>query len=992
MANLIFVSGLYHRNGDLSVLQQAETLKKGFGPTADLISFPHDEKLQKITDAINQNQAAKIVLFSAGCKYSRDIASYLRKNSIALTNLHINEPYTISEGTFNNVTAAINLGVPRSNVYNGGTEETGSNITGSTKLKGRKSHFQSLEPLGQLLSGIAPEPQEEAQKLANEISINERADGDRSSKIPYVAGYWELKVLSENPYKSVLKGNFNTLKAPGGGGGDALRAFESRPKDKFGGRMNTTTNKVLEDLYKAGKNPKIQSIKVDMTSKVVNWEVTIVESDDGKAYVGLTSRGGSGGTFKTQAKSQIDEKKKNLASEVGEANVDILDVFDYVNEPRSIRQIFIQYTKPTKFPPLNKAQPNPPATGTGASGPQGSTGPQGNTPPAADTGASGPQGDTPQQTDEQDQGRSERTGEDPNKDAQKPKDFQNTKTLKTIFPNQKKAVEIKFDLPPRTAYQAEYIEGLGYLPFLWYNVYQIEYEHILSLQLTYSENIPILQVKFRDSLGKMKDDGIPLDDSRISLYLNPRSKMLKPIHLDFKIVEFSENLGNYEILGALDVKELYLKKFKSYSKKTSYELFSQIAKDTGLGFASNVDNTEDRMTWINSGNRLIYFMNETSKFAYKSDETYLTTYIDFYYQLCYIDVEKEMKRDIQNELGLVNTGMEDIVKDENKEKIQKNFLTNDFAAKSTNFYFEKYTIINDSTSKSLRKGYKTKLKYYDELIKHFIEFDVDPITSEADLKILLRGAPQDDVFFKEHVNFHYAGRIDEDNMHKNFHYAPVQNKINFTELSKISIMVELPTPNFNFYKYQKIYLILSNQKDTFSKSHLNPRLTGQWLIVDISYNYTGFKLRQNITLVRRDLDLTPEELAQEKNQPPQNKPNQDQKQNEPNPTDQEPPVAGEQAPVVGATPSTPPAGNTGPEPPVDEDFPLTKEMWRAIYNGKINPKVMERYYEPTVKVLKKNNIKDFNTISKVLAYINIESNYLAFVEEDINWFKYYKNP
>ena len=62
MANIIFVSGLDYRPEDLSVLKQTELIKKGYGETADIVSFRYDVKTQKVLEAIEQNQDAKIIL------------------------------------------------------------------------------------------------------------------------------------------------------------------------------------------------------------------------------------------------------------------------------------------------------------------------------------------------------------------------------------------------------------------------------------------------------------------------------------------------------------------------------------------------------------------------------------------------------------------------------------------------------------------------------------------------------------------------------------------------------------------------------------------------------------------------------------------------------------------------------------------------------------------------------------------------------------------
>jgi len=609
-----------------------------------------------------------------------------------------------------------------------------------------------------------------------------------------------------------------------------------------------------------------------------------------------------------------------------------------------------------------------------------------------------PQEQTPQEVDSQDQGRSERTGEDPNANKDKGQDIEKTRSIKPIFQPQKKAREIRLNLPPDDNYKKEYSESFGNFPVLWYNGSQIDYADIISLELYYQDNLPTLKAKFKDTVGGMKDRGTPLDDSLISLFINPRTKFLKPIHMDFKIAEFSNDNDIYDITGVINVKELFLRKFQSYSKKSSFKLYQQIAKDLGLGFNSNIDDTDDQMVWINTGNKLYEFINGVTPHTYKSDETYLIQYIDFYYCLNFVDVEKEMKRDIQQELGIKNMGIEEVVKTLDSDSVSRNFLTNEVSAKSTNSYFEKFSQINDSTKLSLQKGYLTKIKYYDELSKNFLVFEIDAITSDASQKILLRGAPQDESFFKENYNLNYSGRLDIDNVHKNYYYAVIQNKINYMELSKIGLLVDLVTPNFNLYKFQKIFVIVSNHKASPGKSEINSRFTGQWLISDLSYSFIGGQLRQKVELTKRDLEISPEEAKREAPQPaPNNGADTTQSKGNENPTDQEPPNP-EQPQPIGPTASETPVGATAvseippppPEDPVEDTFPLTKDMWRSIYSGKINNKVIEKYYTPTINLLKKNNITTPEEIAKVLAYINIESKYLTFVEEDINWFNYYK--
>ena len=160
-----------------------------------------------------------------------------------------------------------------------------------------------------------------------------------------------------SPTKIIVEGTFK----PRAGDYDAMHSFQARKKDGFGGKMNTKVNTALEKFYKEfGKNPEITKIeiKMDDVNWIVDWKVTIEESRDGKAWVGLTSRGGAGhkdgpsGSV-ARAKSQIDKKKKGLASELADPKLETNEVFDFNWQGRGafIRQIFIAYTLPTKYPP-----------------------------------------------------------------------------------------------------------------------------------------------------------------------------------------------------------------------------------------------------------------------------------------------------------------------------------------------------------------------------------------------------------------------------------------------------------------------------------------------------------------------------------------------------------------------------------------------------------------------------------------------------------------
>lgn len=152
----------------------------------------------------------------------------------------------------------------------------------------------------------------------------------------------------------VVKGSYSAKGQKNAG--DALHSFEKRKSDGFGGRMSTKIKEKLIELYKEGINPDVTDIKikVDSNQLFVEWEATIDESTDGKAYVGVSTVGSAGGGADRRAETQIEGMKK-----WAKGSKDYTLVLDFKN-PKGIyiRQYFYKYTKPTEFPPHSSGSSN----------------------------------------------------------------------------------------------------------------------------------------------------------------------------------------------------------------------------------------------------------------------------------------------------------------------------------------------------------------------------------------------------------------------------------------------------------------------------------------------------------------------------------------------------------------------------------------------------------------------------------------------------------
>ena len=159
--------------------------------------------------------------------------------------------------------------------------------------------------------------------------------------------------------KVIVEGSFK------GKNCDELHAFQSTSGKVIGG-MNDKVTSVLEEMYKKGINPEVKEVVVDMNADTmtVNWKVVIGESNDGKAWLGFTSRGSAGATAYDRANGKhvgqdFDTVLSKIRKATGEPNAEMELLLDHLynldKNKKSLgkcptRQLFYKYTKPNKFP------------------------------------------------------------------------------------------------------------------------------------------------------------------------------------------------------------------------------------------------------------------------------------------------------------------------------------------------------------------------------------------------------------------------------------------------------------------------------------------------------------------------------------------------------------------------------------------------------------------------------------------------------------------
>lgn len=434
--------------------------------------------------------------------------------------------------------------------------------------------------------------------------------------------------------------------------------------------------------------------------------------------------------------------------------------------------------------------------------------------------------------------------------------------------------QITFDLKDFDELNKSYvINRIGYLPLIYFNGYPIEYIYIDNFVLYNDSFIPSINIIINNFNMIHRETTIPLDDSVISIFIRSSLKELKDIRLDFKIVDYEQSDSlkpneagtRYKFEGILDLNNLYYYYFKSYSNKSSFDVLKEIANESGLGFATNISGTKDNMTWRNPGKNNIDFINYITNHAYSGDDTFYWSFIDLYYNLNFVDIEKQIREDLENFKGITDA-MQNSQHDFPmiQQKLSNNIilLSNEEEYKNSDGHFYKYEIINQSTIINIKNAYIREVSYYDirgnknEGAGHMINFFTDSfITPESEKdKIILKGRLGDNRFYNNHISRSWAGFIDQSNAHKNYLYAHMQNKSNILDIQKIYIKLRLTKPNFNLYRFCKVLIYAVTSPLSPNESYPNKFLNGDWLITGINMIYEDQKLIQELILIKREIN------------------------------------------------------------------------------------------------------------------------------------------
>lgn len=451
-------------------------------------------------------------------------------------------------------------------------------------------------------------------------------------------------------------------------------------------------------------------------------------------------------------------------------------------------------------------------------------------------------------------------------------------------------------------------------PHIQINKLIINRDEISQFSIELTNRIPTLSISFKDISGQMSGMYYPKDGDVVSIYIKPSDKEnFREIRADFDITEFEKidpSTNTYLIKGVLKVPKLFSDFQKSIPNSSSFDALNSVADELKLGFASNLTVTNDIQTWINPNDTYIDFINEISNHGFIDDDSFVTSFIDIHYYLNYVNVNTQF--DIkETEISIITANIETSeFKYDNEDDATKNDVRSEFPLYLTNFnklqgstnFIEKWSLISNTASVWIDNGYSRDIYYsdYNDTEENCIIFNIDPLTSRSDDKVILKGRPNDDSYLelkkKRWMGSQLTDIKNAYNVHKDFLYAKLHNLQNNQEIEKMGLEIIIAKANFYLYRYQAIPIVIYeydatnnaliknrdkavnqeglNEKEKNSSdvktsndsffdikgdvtTRINTFLSGTYLIKDIVFFYDTKSrvIKQKLKVIRREMPL-----------------------------------------------------------------------------------------------------------------------------------------
>ena len=455
-------------------------------------------------------------------------------------------------------------------------------------------------------------------------------------------------------------------------------------------------------------------------------------------------------------------------------------------------------------------------------------------------------------------------------------------------------------------------------------------DDIQSMLISSKGFLPTIELSLKFANTALISKNMPKDGDMISVFVRTNTSAINYLRNDFIINHVDSNISSKSANNTVFLRgELFIEGFTSNNNTfgiigTSKDVMKEIAKKFKMGFAYNdADDMDDLQNWLCCFSSPQGFIEDVTRHSWKNNMSFFKSWVDLYYNLCFVNVNKFLSSDEnpEDEIDLTffssTVALNDLTSSNNKPDDAKPFLkvfSNFDSFKGSSFYISKWHPVNRSNS--LSSGYSNIIHSFTHNQNVYIEnkdncedtLIVNPVydTSKLDSYIILRGRAKYDEnanpdneqarvnysMQNTYINHIWSGveyKMDKDensssnntwsgNVHHNYHNAAYQNEINDIELNKLYIEVVCDGLCLQVMRGERVPVFLKyntplDKNISPDDPAFNRFYSGYYIVDSIEYKYngkvkTGYSSFSTIMSLKRREWPTPEAIKSDSNDNP----------------------------------------------------------------------------------------------------------------------------
>jgi hypothetical protein len=347
---------------------------------------------------------------------------------------------------------------------------------------------------------------------------------------------------------------------------------------------------------------------------------------------------------------------------------------------------------------------------------------------------------------------------------------------------------------------------------------RLQSDSVIGMSVYADSLLPRIHVSVLDTSGSLTSVGYPRTNPLLTVYVASTNKKLKSFSQTFLItsvnsIPFPDKTIRYDFYGELYVPKMNGNFIKSYPNVTSSQALKKIAEELGLGFATNEDSTSDQMTWINPNLNYKSFIKQVTDHSYKNETSFFDCFIDRYYVLNFINVEKQFKQfGDDSEIpetypsyssDYLDTSRADVTADGEEATVPLILTNAETGTAYSDLKILEHSMISENGDVLNRDGFRKRVMLYthgeDQALKDWFS---EPLSQVSPDGVSLYQRPELPDYLDNPI-VKWMG-TDYKNAHINYKFAKIINTHNRLEAEKNALRVKVPGFNMGILRGSRI--------------------------------------------------------------------------------------------------------------------------------------------------------------------------------------------